>query len=65
VVEAVIGEIGAPDAAALIDINMLVATSGQERELAELDALFEASGWTRVAASPITPPQFMIEVEAT
>jgi hypothetical protein len=65
VVEAVIGEIGAPDAAALIDINMLVATDGQERELAELDALFEASGWARVAASPITPPQFMIEVEAT
>jgi AcrR family transcriptional regulator len=34
------------------------ATAGEE-------LLFEASGWTRVAASPITPPQFMIEVEAT
>jgi O-methyltransferase domain/Dimerisation domain len=65
VVEAVVGEIGKPDAAALIDINMLVTTNGQERDLAELDALFGVSGWTRVAARPITPPQFMIEVEAT
>jgi O-methyltransferase domain len=65
VVEAVVGEIGKPDAVALIDISMFVTTNGQERDLAELDALFGANGWTRVAASPITPPQFMIEVEAT
>jgi O-methyltransferase/methyltransferase family protein len=64
VVDAVVGEPGRPDAAALIDISMLVGTDGQERDLAELDALFAASGWTRVAATPITPPQFMIEVEA-
>jgi hypothetical protein len=65
VVEAVVGEVGTPDAAAIIDINMLVSTNGQERDFAELDALFESSGWKRIAASPSTPPQFMIEVEAT
>lgn len=54
VVEIVIGELGKPDFASLMDMNMLAMTTGQERDLAEHDALFEATGWRRVDAQRMT-----------
>jgi O-methyltransferase domain/Dimerisation domain len=68
VVENVIGEIGTPGAEPLADMLMLALQPGQERELAEFDALFAASGWHRVSVSPAAPPGTapfkMIELEA-
>jgi O-methyltransferase domain/Dimerisation domain len=64
VMEAVVGDLGTPDPAALLDLNMLAASSGQERDLAEFDALFAASGWRRVAASPTRSLFTLLELEA-
>jgi hypothetical protein len=60
VVEAVIAEVGKPDWGHLIDINMLAAAGGQERDLGEFDALFAASGWRRVAVTPTRWAQYSI-----
>lgn len=38
-----------PDLVALMDMNMLAATEGKQRTLAEFDELFAATGWRRVA----------------
>lgn len=64
VIEALIGEIGQPDAAAVLDMNMLAVSDGRERELAEFDALFEASGWKRTAVRATRSLYSLIELEA-
>lgn len=64
VMEAVVGELGKPDPAAVLDMNMLAGTRGQERDLAEFDALFTASGWRRVGISPTRSMISLLEVEA-
>jgi hypothetical protein len=53
VVEMVIGEIGTPDFATRVDMNMLNVTGGMERDLDEYDALFAASGWRRAKTYPV------------
>ncbi|WP_433556084.1 methyltransferase [Pseudonocardia xinjiangensis] len=53
VVEMVIGELGRPDFATRVDMNMLNVMHGMEREMAEYDALFAASGWRRVRDFPV------------
>jgi hypothetical protein len=45
-------------------MNMLAGTRGQERDLAEFDALFTASGWRRVGISPTRSMISLLEVEA-
>ncbi|WP_204358541.1 methyltransferase [Streptosporangium sp. 'caverna'] len=51
VVELLVGPIGTPGLAPVMDANMLVMTGGRERDLAEYDALFTQAGLrrTRVA----------------
>ncbi|PZG19391.1 methyltransferase [Nonomuraea aridisoli] len=51
VVELLVGPIGTPGLAPVMDANMLVMTGGRERDLAEYDALFARAGLrrTRVA----------------
>jgi len=50
--------------AALLDMNMLAVTSGQERELAEYDALFAASGWQRTAVRALPGARSLLELRA-
>lgn len=64
IVEAVIGEIGQPDPAVLSDMTMLSATAGLERDLAEFDAIFAASGWRRVKTFPIVGGYYGLELTA-
>jgi len=64
IIEALIGEIGKPDPAAISDMMMLTATRGQERSIDEYDALFEASGWRRTAVSPTRSHYSLVELEA-
>jgi hypothetical protein len=66
VVETVIGEIGAPESAfsTIIDMIMLCITGGTERDLAEFDALFAASGWRRGRTYPVGAGYFGMELEA-
>ncbi|WP_416960423.1 methyltransferase [Streptomyces sp. Agncl-13] len=64
VVESVVDKVGEPGFGALLDINMLAATHGQERDFAEFDALYAASGWQRVSTKPTRTPQFIQELVA-
>lgn len=52
VVEFLIPEIGVPGLAPLIDVNMLVVTTGKEREIAEFDALLTTAGLRRTKITP-------------
>jgi hypothetical protein len=47
---------------ALMDMNMLAVANGQERDLAEYDALFTAAGWKRVAVQPMNNPHSVLEL---
>jgi hypothetical protein len=49
--------------AALLDLNMLVVTTGQERELAAYDELFAASGWKRTAIHPLSGGRSLLEMQ--
>ncbi|MEU1276259.1 methyltransferase [Streptomyces sp. NPDC005799] len=62
VVEMVVGEIGKPDLATLSDMAMLTTTNGMERDLAEFDALFAASGWRRSKTYPVGNGYFGLEL---
>ncbi|MEU6356153.1 methyltransferase [Streptomyces sp. NPDC047072] len=64
VVEMVVGEIGKPDLATLSDMAMLTTTNGMERDLAEFDALFAASGWRRSKTYPVGNGYFGLELVA-
>jgi hypothetical protein len=64
VIEALVGESGTSDPAAVLDMNMLAVSSGRERDLREFDALFAATGWKRTAVSPTRSLYSLIELEA-
>ncbi|QHC27587.1 methyltransferase [Streptomyces sp. HF10] len=64
VIEALVGETGGPDPAAVLDMNMLAVSSGQERDLGEFDALFGATGWKRTDIRPTRSLYSLIELEA-
>ena len=51
VIDLLIGEIGQPGLAPLMDMNMLDMTGGRERQIAEFDSLFAAAGLRRVKVS--------------
>lgn len=55
IVDYLVGEVGDPGLAPLMDMNMLVMTGGRERDLAEFDALFAAAGLRRTAVSQAGP----------
>jgi SAM-dependent methyltransferase len=64
VVEAVVGEIGEPGFAVLSDMGMMCVTGGIERDLAEYDALFAASGWRRGKTYPVGAGYYGLELHA-
>ncbi|MCA2211518.1 acetylserotonin O-methyltransferase [Jidongwangia harbinensis] len=64
VVEGLVGDADRPGTVALLDLNMLAMTDGRERDLAEFDALFAASGWRRTGVSPTRSLYSLIELEA-
>jgi hypothetical protein len=64
IVEVVVGELSDPGSGALMDMNMLVVSPGQERSLAEYDALLAAASLRRVAVRSTNSPQSVIEAVA-
>lgn len=65
VVEMVVGKLSNPGPAALMDLNMLAICPGQERSLAEYDALLAAAGLRRTAVYTTSSPQTVIEAVTT
>jgi hypothetical protein len=63
-VEAVVGGIGEPGFAVLSDMGMMCVTGGIERDLAEYDALFAASGWRRSKTYPVGAGYSRLELHA-
>ncbi len=55
VVDYLVGELGAPGLAPMMDLNMLVATGGRERDITEFDALFESAGLRRTTVGHAGP----------
>jgi hypothetical protein len=65
IVETVVGDVGTPgDFAALSDMGMLAVTGGIERDLAEFDELFAASGWRRGKTYPVGGGYYALELDA-
>jgi hypothetical protein len=64
VIEMIVGELSDPRPAALMDMNMLAAVPGQERSLAQYDALLSAAGLRRIAVRPTSSAQSVIEAVA-
>ena len=60
VIEMIIGDVVDPGPAALMDMNMLTLVPGQERSLAEYDALLSAAGLRRIEALDTKSPQSVI-----
>lgn len=52
------------DLVAFLDMNMLAATEGKQRTLAELDELFVAAGWRRVAMKRGRSMESLLELAA-
>jgi hypothetical protein len=52
---------GAPMGAAMLDMVMLFATTGKERDLSEYEALLTGAGFRTVATAPIHRPYFVLE----
>jgi hypothetical protein len=64
VIENVVRDPGRDRFATLLDMNMLAVTTGQERELAEYDRLFAASGWQRTAMHALPGARSLLELGA-
>ena len=64
IVEMVVGEPSDPGFGALMDINMLAASPGQERSLEEYDTLLAAAWLRRTAVFTTNSPQTVIEAIA-
>jgi hypothetical protein len=64
VIEIILGELSDPGPGALMDMNILAVVPGQERSLAEYDALLTAAGLRRRAIHVTRSPQSIIEAVA-
>jgi O-methyltransferase domain len=64
VVEMLLGELGEPGLAPLMDLNMMVMLTGRERTLAEYSALLKDAGLRFSNSTPIRPPMAVIEAVA-
>jgi hypothetical protein len=62
VIENVIRDLARDRFATLLDMNMLAVTSGQERDLAGYDELFDASGWQRTAVHTLPGARSLLEL---
>ncbi|WP_231646119.1 acetylserotonin O-methyltransferase [Mycolicibacterium mengxianglii] len=51
VIDYIVGELGEPGTAPIMDMNMLVMTGGRERDITEFDALFQSAGLRRTTVS--------------
>lgn len=61
VIDIVLGEIGEPGPAALIDLTMMVLLSGRERSLSEFQELFRLAGFRITNIIPTSSPASIIE----
>ena len=61
VVDSVVAPPNVPDNAKVLDLEMLVLPSGQERTEPEFAALFAASGWKLSRVVPTKSPKSVIE----
>lgn len=64
IVDYLVGELGAPGFAPMMDLNMLVVTGGRERDIAEFDTIFASAGLRRTAVGR-GGPFAVIEAVAT
>lgn len=64
-VELLVGEVGTPGLAPLMDANMLVMTGGRERDIAQYDALFAKAGLRRTGVTPAGSMAIIEAVAAT
>jgi hypothetical protein len=62
VIENVIRDPARDRFATLLDMNMLAVTTGQERELAQYDAIFAAAGWQRTAVHALPGGRSLMEL---
>jgi hypothetical protein len=65
VVEMLLGEVGEPELAPLMDLNMMVILTGRERSLAEYGRLLKDAGLRVAKSTPIRSPMAVIEAVAT
>jgi hypothetical protein len=61
VIELLIGEIGEPGLAPVMDMNMMVLVSGRERSLSEYEELFSAAGLRISSVIPTGTPMVIVE----
>jgi hypothetical protein len=64
VIEMLLGEIGEPGLAPLVDLNMMVMLTGRGRTLAEYCALLKDAGLRLSKSTPIRSPMAVIEAVA-
>jgi SAM-dependent methyltransferase len=64
VVELILGEIGKPGPAPLMDLNMMVMLTGRERTVSEYRALLKKAGFGLDTSSPIRSSMTVIEAAA-
>src|SRR3984957_6865609 len=64
VIEMLLGEMGEPGIASLMDLNMMVLLTGRERTLAEFSTLLKNAGFRFSKSAPIRPPIAVIEAVA-
>jgi hypothetical protein len=65
VIEMLLGEMGEPGIASLMDLNMMVLLTGRERTLAEFSGLLQDAGLRFSKRTPIRPsPIAVIEAVA-
>jgi hypothetical protein len=64
VIEMLLGEIGEPGLAPLVDLNIMVMLTGRERTLAEYCALLKDAGLRLSKSTPIRSPIAVIEAVA-
>jgi O-methyltransferase/methyltransferase family protein len=64
VAEVLMGAVGTPGLAPLMDLTMMVVLGGKERSLEEFQALFDAAGFRFTAVKPTSTPFVLIEAIA-
>jgi hypothetical protein len=65
VIELMLGKMGEPGLAPMMDMNMMVMVSGRERSLTEYEKLFNPAGLSVSSVIPTNTPMMIIEVMAT
>jgi O-methyltransferase domain len=61
IVETIVPEIGSPSFSKILDLNMMVMTTGRERTEAEFHDLLDAANFTITRIIPTVAPQSIVE----